>query len=84
MDVIATKAFSSTTHGNVVEGQKLPCTDALGKHYIDIGLAKLPTYQTKVVREVPTVSGAEKPSVSSPVAQVSTEKTQRKQKKKAK
>lgn len=75
MRVKATKDFSSTVHGNVSTGEILNCTDGLGRHFIEHGLAKPVEYDTKVVREVPTVPGEGKPSSSSPAARASRKKT---------
>lgn len=80
MHVKAKKQFSSAELGNVAEGQILPVSPGHGQHLINAGLAEAystggETYSTKVVREVPTDAGPEKPSGSSRPARRSRSKT---------
>ena len=79
----AIKDFSSTVHGNVVTDQLLLKVEpGLANHYIQNGLAVEETYDTKVVREVPSVAGAEKPSQSLPADPAPKKKTRKRRKKK--
>jgi hypothetical protein len=85
MRVKALKDFSSTTYGNVSAGDVLDMPDGLAKHNMAAGRVEAfqaPTYNTKVVHEIPTVAGVEVEPSSSPADQALPEKTPKVSKKK--
>lgn len=78
MYVKAIKDFSSTMLGNVKSGRIMDVQDEHAKHLVANGLCEpyqTNTYATKVVREVPSPAGTEKPSGSSRQARRSRSKT---------
>lgn len=85
MRVRVIKQFSSTTYGNMKEGDIIPdMPESLAKHNIAAGRVQPheATYNTKVVREVPTVAGEDKELSLSPADPASPKRTYRKSGKK--
>lgn len=79
MDVKTLKDFSSTRYGNVSAGQVLrDVPDRMAKEWNAHGITAPIEYETKVIREVPTVPGEEKPSSSSPADPAPQKTTQKK------
>ena len=82
-DLRALKDFSTARYGNVSAGQTLrDVPDVLAKQWNAHGMTAPLEYETKVIREVPTGAGAEKPSSSSPADQAPAPKTRKKRGKK--
>lgn len=80
MDIIATRDFSTTTHGNISGGDRFTVgkdiSEGFARHMVEHGLGEIEQeYQTKVVRDIPSDAGVEKPSSSSLAARPSPKKT---------
>lgn len=82
MLVKALKDFSSTTYGNVSAGQVLEVNESRARQFNAHGLTAPMEYETKVIRQVPTDAGAERPSSSSPADQAPAKKTRKRRSKK--